>query len=162
MSKSLPSEILISKMHHYQRLKSHSFGMGHAMLHTCLNDLAISDLVKFATALVLREAPNRSAYSRTFAMMNSENMTRSPGSPEVAMTLCSSIGMILSSSCLMVMICCAADVSLQTMTKSLPLMPIRYSMLGWFQLLASDSVLSHNAARVVTFALRKDKGQLIC
>ena len=34
----------------------------------------------------------------------------------------------LFSSCLMVMICCTADVSVQSMTNSFPLIPMKYSM----------------------------------
>ena len=45
--------------------------------------VASSFRVKFATAGVLSGKSLRSAYSRTFAMINSEKCTRSPGSPAV-------------------------------------------------------------------------------
>ena len=48
--------------------------------------------------------------------------------PEIPISLWLSIGTSLSSSCLMVMICCDAHVSLHTMTKSRPLMPNRKSI----------------------------------
>lgn len=175
---------------------------------TFRNAAASSFRVKFATAGVLSGKSFRSAYSRTFAMINSENCTRSPGSPAVPrlsqkwqakhlqdrrrygttslfqnvlaaadigakrykgkivavsnsacpciakvsrmsffashsfkasltdqqrapdmqISLWLSIGTSLSSSCLMVMICCDAQVSLHTITKSLPLIPKRKSM----------------------------------
>jgi hypothetical protein len=43
-------------------------------------------------------------------------------------TLWESTGMILSSSCLIVMMLCTADVSVHTRTKSLPLMPMKKSI----------------------------------
>jgi len=50
--------------------------------------------------------------------------------PDKHISLWLSIGTNLSSSCLMVIICCVALVSPATRTKSFPLIPIKYSMMG--------------------------------
>ena len=63
-----------------------------------LRAVASSPRVKLATALVLRLASLRSAYSRTLAMMYSEKLTRSPASPLSANSLWLSTSTSLSSS----------------------------------------------------------------
>lgn len=59
---------------------------------TFLSAVASSERVKLAMACVLSSLSWRSAYSRTLAMMKSENCTLSPGSP----ALMTALGSILS------------------------------------------------------------------
>jgi hypothetical protein len=60
-------------------------------------------------------------------MMYSLKLTRSPASPLSAKSLCESTGTSLSSSSFMRTTDCTAEVSLHTITKSLPRMPHRKS-----------------------------------